>query len=102
VEEIVNEPSFSIEEVTDPNEIARARAQDERHRWNSDWLQAHWADVLPQARGKFLAVAGQEPFIADTPEEAWAWAKATHPEDDGAFVHYIRPETGPRIYAGYR
>jgi hypothetical protein len=102
MEEIVNEPPFSIEEVTDPNEIARARAQDERHRRNSDWLQVHWADVLPQARGKFLAVAGQEPFIADTPEDAWAWAKATHPEDDGEFVHYIRPETGPRIYAGHR
>ncbi len=93
---------FTIEEVTDPDEIARARAQDERHRHNSDWLQAHWPDVLPQARGKFLAVAGQEPFIADTPEEAWAWVDATHPEDDGAIVQYVRTETGPRIYADQR
>ena len=67
------EPAFSIEEVSNPHDIARARAQDERHRRNSDWLQTHWGDVLPQARGKFLAVAGQEPFIADTPEAAWAW-----------------------------
>jgi hypothetical protein len=94
------EPAFSIEEVSNPHDIARA--QDERHRRNSDWLQKHWADVLPQARGKFLAVAGQEPFIADTPEEAWAWVATTHPEDDGAMVQYIRPETGPRIYAGKR
>lgn len=70
-------------------------------RRNSDWLQAHWVDVLPQARGKFLAVAGQEPFIADTPAEAWAWVDATHPEDDGAIVQYIRTETGPRIYASH-
>ena len=98
----MNEPVFIIEEVTDPNEIARARAQDERHRRNSEWLQAHWADVLPQARGKFLAVAGQEPFIADTPEEAWAWADATHPKDNGAIVRYIRTDTGPRIYADRR
>jgi hypothetical protein len=50
-----------------------------------------------------LAVAGQEPFIADTPEEAWAWVDATHPEDDGAMVQYVRPEKGPRIYyADYR
>jgi hypothetical protein len=98
----MTEPKFIIEEVTDPQEIARARAQDERHRRNSQWLQAHWADVLPQARGKFLAVAGQESFVADTPEAAWAWAKATHPEDDGAIVRYIRPEKGPRIYADPR
>lgn len=94
-------PKFIIEEVTDPQEIARAKAQDERHRRNTDWLQTHWADVLPQARGKFLAVAGQEPFIADTPEEAWV--DATHPEDDGATVRYVRPEKGPRICsAAYR
>src|SRR6266508_5963556 len=87
------EPGFSIEEVSNPHDIARAK--DERHRRNSDWVQTHWADVLPQARGKFLAVAGQEPFIADAPEKAWAWVATTHPEDDGAIVQYIRPETGP-------
>jgi hypothetical protein len=53
-------------------------------------LQAHWGDVLPQARGKFVAVANQEAFIAATPAEAWAWAEATHPEDNGAIVHYVR------------
>src|SRR5438094_3681356 len=95
----MSEPRIIIEEVDDPVEIARFKAQDERARRNSDWLQAHWADVLPQARGKFLAVAGQEPFIADTPEEAWAIAEAAHPEDDGVLVKYVRPELGPRIYA---
>jgi len=68
-----------IEDVTDPEEVARFDAQDERARRNSDWLQSHWPDVLPQARGRFLAVAGQEAFIADTPEEAVALAKAAHP-----------------------
>ena len=96
------ESTFRIEEVSNPHDIARARAQDERHRRNSDWLQTHWADVLPQARGKFLAVAEQEAFIADTPAEAWAWVDAVHPEDNGAFVRYIRPEEGPRIYADHR
>jgi hypothetical protein len=73
-----------IEEVTDPAVIARALAQNERAKRNSDWLQAHWPDLLSQARGKHLAVAGQEAFIADTPEEAWAKARAAHPDDDGA------------------
>lgn len=88
-----------IEDVTDPDEIGRIQAQDKRHRRNSDWLQAHWADLLPQARGKFIAVAGQETFIAETPAEAWAWADKTHPEDMGAIVQYVRKAVGPRFYA---
>jgi hypothetical protein len=99
-EEAVKEPHVTLEEVTDPTEIARGRAQIERARRNSDWLQTHWSDVLPQARGKFLAVAGQQPFLANTPKEAWALARAAHPEDDGAMCQYVRPEKGPRIYAG--
>lgn len=95
----MSEPRFIIQEVTDPDEIARAQAQDERARRNSDWLQAHWPDLLPQARGRHLAVAGQEAFIADSPEEAWALAMAAHPDDDGALLQYVRPERGPRIYA---
>lgn len=66
----MSKPALSIEEVTDPKEIERAHLQHERHRRNSAWLQSHWADILPQARGKFLAVAEQEPFIADTPAAA--------------------------------
>lgn len=93
------EPRFAIEEVTDPEHIARSRALHERMKRNSDWLQRHWADVLPHARGRFLAVAGQQSFIADTPREARAMARAAHPDDDGVLVQYVRPERGPRIYA---
>ena len=95
-------PAFTIEEVSEPSQIARSQARDHCHRRNSEWLQAHWADVLPHARGMFLAVAGQESFIAKTAAQAWAWVELTHPDDTGAFVRYIRPETGPRIYADSR
>ncbi len=88
-----------IKEMTDPEQIERFWAQLERMRRNSDWLQAHWADVLPEARGRHLAVAGQEAFIADTGEEAWAAAMAAYPDDNGALLQYVRPERGPRIYA---
>lgn len=98
----MNQPQFIIEEVTDPAEIARHKAVTEAFRRNLDWLQAHWGDVLPQAHGKFLAVAGQEPFVADTIEEALAWAKRVHPEDQGLFLEYVRPPGGPRIYAHRR
>jgi hypothetical protein len=95
----LHEPQFVITEVDNPEEAARIQAQHARARRNRAWLQAHWAELLPQARGKFLAVAGQQAFLADTPQEAWALAEAAHPEDDGAFVQYVRPERGPRIYA---
>jgi hypothetical protein len=91
-----------LEEVNDPVAAARSRALLERFRRNTDWLQSHWNDVLPQARGKHLAVAGQEAFIADTPDQAWAWVDQKHPEDDGAFVQYVIAERGPRIYACLR
>jgi hypothetical protein len=92
---------FIIERVADPAEIERHRAQHERARRNSDWLQGHWADLLPQARGKFVAVAGQEAFIADTAEDAWVQAEKAHPEDDGALCQYVFPHAGPRFY-GHR
>ena len=60
----MSEPLYIIEEVSDAHETARVQAQDARHRLNNAWLQTHWDEVLPQARGKFLAVAGQEAFIA--------------------------------------
>ena len=95
-------PVFLVEEVDDPAEVARSRAQHERFQRNSQWLQAHWGDLLPRACGKFLAVAGQEGFVTDTPEEAWAWVDRAHPGDDGAFVQYVRPTEGPQIYACQR
>jgi hypothetical protein len=96
------EPKFLIEEVSDPVAVARFQAQDERARRNEAWLQAHWSDLLPRARGRFIAVAGQEAFIADSQEEAWAKATAAHPDDDGVIEQYVRPERGPRLYAHQR
>ncbi|MBY0528178.1 MAG: hypothetical protein K2R98_32580 [Gemmataceae bacterium] len=95
----IPEPEIVITEVTDPVEIAKSQALFARARLNSDWLQSHWKDLLPQARGKFVAVAGQETHIADTPQDAWTWAAAAHPEDDGAMVQYVPDSDGPRIYA---
>lgn len=91
-----------IEEMTDPEEIARVNAVHEAARRNRKWLETHWADVLPQAHDKYLAVAGQQAFIADTPEEARAAAKAAHPDDLGLFVRFVSSHKGPRIYAHQR
>jgi hypothetical protein len=90
-------PPPVMEEITDPEYNARATAEMEKYKRNSDWLQAHWADVLPQARGKYVAVAGQQAFIADTAVEARAWCDRNHP-GDSPVVQYVRPGTEPRIY----
>src|SRR5437868_11435541 len=88
-----------LEEINDPAEAARCQARFVSFRRNMEWLESHWSDLLPQARGKHLAVAGQEAFIANSPEEGWAWVDSNHPGDSGAFVRYVIPEKGPRIYS---
>ncbi len=88
-----------MEEVTDPVELAKARAQRERFDRNAAWLQAHAHEVYSKNRGKCICIAGEELFVADTPQEANALGEAAHPDDDGSFVHYIPKEKIPRVYA---
>jgi hypothetical protein len=91
-----------IVEFGEPPTEAEARvilARRERARRNSQWLQTHWDQLLPQALGKFVAVACEEAFIADTPQQALACAAEKHPEDDTVIVQYVNPRQGPKIYA---
>ena len=97
---MVDKPSpIVMEEVTDPEELAKARAQRERFDRNSAWLQAHIAEMYARYRGKCICIAGEGLCVADTPEEALALATAAHPEDDGRFLRYIPREKLDRIYA---
>jgi len=75
-----------MEEMTDPAEVARALAQDERFRRNSAWLQARIPEVYSRHRGKCICVSAEQLFVADTPEAVLALAKAAHPEDDGRLL----------------
>ena len=92
-------PPIVMEEVTHPEELAKARAQRQRFDRNSAWLQAHVAEIYTRYRGKCICIAGEELFVADTPEEALALATAAHPEDDGRFLRYIPREKLDHIYA---
>lgn len=87
-----------MEEVTDPVQIAEAKAQGERFDRNLAWLQAH-ADEAYAHLGKYICIAGEELFVADTAEAVLALAKAAHPEDDGRFTLYVPRERMARIYA---
>ena len=92
-------PAVVMEEVTDPEELAKARVRWERFDRNWAWFKAHTSEVYTRYRGKCVCIAGEEIFAADTPEEVIAWATTTHPEDEGWFIHYIPREKVVRIYA---
>ena len=91
-----------MEEVTDPAELAKARAQDERFARNWTWFESHASEIYASHRGKCICIAGEEIFVADTPEEALAAAVAAHPEDDGRFTRIIPREKVTRVYVGRR
>src|SRR5438445_13679270 len=95
-------PVEILEDLTDPVELERRRAAHESGWRNADWLQYQWEKLLPQAYGKFVAVASEEAFVADTSEEAWSWVDRANPEDTGALVRYVMPPHGPLIYANRR
>src|SRR5438477_248259 len=90
-------PQLIIGEVTDEREIARHNAQDKRHARNLNWLQTHWSD-LPAARGRYVAVANQQAFVAETAAAAWNWARLQTPSDDGAVVMHVPAEQSWRIW----
>lgn len=95
----VKHGSIVMEEVTDPVELAKAKIQDERFERNWAWFEIHSAEIYPRHRGKVYCIAGQELFVADTPKEVLALARAAHPDDDGLFTGYIPKERTYRIYA---
>ena len=97
----MRENTMTIEEITDPEEIARRCETRLAFRANSNWLHSHWDMVLPQAIGKYVAVAGQEAFISDTWQEAERMALAAHPGEKGIYVRFVNPNKGMRFY-GHR
>jgi hypothetical protein len=91
------EQTFVMTEERDPVELAKAHAQMQRYERNWAWLEAHAAEAYSH-RGKMICIAGQELFVGDTTAEVFAWAKGTHPEDDGVLTKYVPVDRGPRIY----
>ena len=94
----LNDNGFVIEEVADPVEIAASRRGHDQANRNLDWVSSHGNDLLPAALGKYVAIAGQQAFVAGTSEEACALARAAHPDDEGLLIQYVSPLKGPRIY----
>lgn len=92
-------PTIEMCEVTDPEEIRKAREQRRQFDRNSAWLQANISEVCSNHRGRVICIAGEELFVANTAREAIAAATTAHPEDNGWFTRIIPLEKVPRIYA---
>jgi hypothetical protein len=95
-------PPVTMEIVTDPVELAKARARHERFRRNLAWYQAHTKEIFGNCRGKYICIAGEQLFVGESAQAVLAQARAAHPEDDGFFLHYIQKEKAERIYAALR
>jgi hypothetical protein len=91
-------PPRIVDDGTNP-EITAMRLWQERHERNAAWAEAHMPEILAKYRGKHVAVAGQELFVADTNEAARAKAQAAHPEDDGIYGCFLSEQTQIQIHA---
>ena len=89
-----------IKETVDPDLMLQLMSQDEKFSRNLAAFQAEARELFRNHRGEVVVVAGGELRTFGTAESAWEWAHATHPEDEGVFVHYIPRERGWRVYAG--
>ena len=92
----MSEPLIIADEPMTP-ELARAF---ENARRNVMWFNDHVEEleVYKRYRGKYVASAGGELFVADTPEEIRRLVNEKYP-DELPHVRYIQRETLSRSYA---
>jgi hypothetical protein len=62
---------ITIQEVTDPQELAKAQRQRKQFDENAAWLQNHIPSIYAQHRGKYICVAGKELFVGDSAAEVF-------------------------------
>ncbi len=90
----------TIEELPHDPEFERLFAQAYR---NLMWFSEHAEElgVFKKYRGRYVAAAGGEMFVADSREEVERLAREKHP-DEMPHIRYIPREKCHRIYAYQR
>ena len=94
---MLGEPTV-LGEMTDPAQIRDFEERWERYSRNDAVFRENAHTIYQQYRGKVVIIAGHELHVADTADEAWAWARQHHPDDDGVLVRFVPKERGWRIY----
>jgi hypothetical protein len=92
-------PPEIIELEGTPEERARALAQQEEFRKNTEWFSAHASEIRDRYPGKYVCIGGQELFVGDNAVDVHARARAAHPDSGGFFSLRISKHRGPKIYA---
>lgn len=89
-----------IEEGPMPPELA---LRFEKARRNRQWFSEHLREleVYQRYRGRYVAAANEELFVADTPEELRRLVEEKYP-DEAPHVRYIPLKKLSRIYACQR
>lgn len=89
-----------IEDIATSPESARGLASAKRNvRWFDEHVQE--LEVYKRYRGKYVAAANEELFVADDPEELRRIVAEKYP-DELPHVRYIPREKAYRIYACQR
>jgi hypothetical protein len=86
-------PMTAIEEMTDPDELARALVHREQFDRNWVWLKDHAVELYTRYRGKYVVVADQQAFFGNTANEARAQMAEAQIEDRGSFIIQV-PKRG--------
>ena len=68
-----------MEEVAEPDRIARARAHDQRLKQNLDWLNARWADLLPRRSENTWSLRDRKPSSPTRTRKPWPWPRPRTP-----------------------
>ncbi|MBI3946998.1 MAG: hypothetical protein HY321_13825 [Armatimonadetes bacterium] len=98
---MLGEPTV-LGEITDPEVIREMEARRARYLRNDAVFCQQMRTIYERYRGKVVVIAGEELHVAETPDEAWAWARRHHPDDDGLLVRSSPKEKGWRIYGASR
>jgi hypothetical protein len=75
--------------VETADDLARADQQWRRLARNATWFEAHAPAIYATHRDRYVCVAGEELFVAETSDVAVAAAKAKHPDDNGRILRHI-------------
>lgn len=91
-----------LDSPTDSVEIAQFRARRAQYDRNWKWFQTQIVELGKTHFARYVCVAGEQAFFADSAEEAASLARTAHPEDFGRFVYYFPTHRLARIHADYR
>ena len=93
-------PVLMYEEALSPDELALTRLRRATFQKNMAWASANAEEITRTCRGRFICVAGEHLFVANSPKQAHTLALAAYPtEHDATYSCFVPAKDRPKIYA---